>query len=213
MKKLLIFDLDGTLLDSLEDLKESTNYALKKLGFPQRTLEEVRNFVGNGLGLLMSRAVPQNTDAETVALSLKEMKAHYKVHCHDKTVPYSGIPEMLKTLKTRGYHSAIVSNKAQPMVDILKELYFKDLVDLAVGESDKCRRKPAPDMVYAVEKRFPEEAVFIGDSDVDIETAKNAGIPCLSVGWGFRTEQQLMDAGAEKICFTPEELLNAILKL
>lgn len=213
MKKLLIFDLDGTLLDSLEDLKNSTNYSLKKFGFPERTLDEVRRFVGNGLGLLMTRAVPQNTDKETTELALSAMKDHYRAHCHDKTVPYPGILKMLKALKDRGYHCAIVSNKAQPMVDILKDFYFQDLVDLAVGESENCRRKPAPDLVYAVEEKLGKDALFIGDSDVDIETARNAGIPCLSVGWGFRTEQQLMEAGAEKICFTPAELMDEILKL
>ena len=211
--KLLIFDLDGTLLNSLEDLMISTNYALKKFGFPERSLEEVRRFVGNGLKLLMVRAVPKHTDEQTIEMALSAMKAHYKIHCHDKTVPYDGIINMLQSLKSRGYHIAIVSNKAQPMVDILKEFYFRDLVDLAVGESKGRATKPAPDMVYAVQKRFPEEAVFIGDSDVDIKTAGNAGIPCLSVGWGFRTEQQLHEAGAEKVYFTPAELQNAILKL
>lgn len=213
MKKLLIFDLDGTLLDSLEDLKNSTNYALKKFGYPERSLDEVRRFVGNGLRLLMVRALPKDASEDTVIRALGVMKAHYKEHCHDKTVPYAGIISLLENLKNRGYHTAVVSNKAQPMVDILKDVYFRNLIDIAVGESDKCARKPEPDMVNTVRQKFSEEPVFIGDSDVDIKTAENAGIPCLSVAWGFRTVEQLKSAGAEKICKTPEELLQVILKL
>ena len=210
----LIFDLDGTLLNTLSDLRSSTNYALKKFDFPVRSMEEIRNFVGNGLRMLIRRAVPNETDEETVDRVLAEMKAHYREHYHDRTVPYDGILPFLTEMKKRGFHLAIVSNKADPMVQLLRTLYFDDLISVAVGELEDVARKPAPDMVKIAMERLgctAENTVYIGDSEVDIETAKNAGIPCLSVGWGFRDETALHHAGANKVYHSPAELQEALM--
>lgn len=213
MKTALIFDLDGTLLDTLEDLKNSTNYAMKAFGFPTRTLDEVRAFVGNGLRMLIRRAVPEQTDEATVDTVLAEMKRHYSKNYHNKTKPYAGIPEILQRFQKEGYPMAIVSNKADSVVSLLRELYFDKLIPVAVGEMPGIARKPAPDMVYEGMKRLGvgrENAVYIGDSEVDLQTARSAGLPCLSVTWGFRAEVKLIEAGAQKLCHTPEELYEAV---
>lgn len=209
-----IFDLDGTLLNTLADLRESTNYALKKFDFPVRSTEEIRNFVGNGLRMLIRRAVPNFADEETVDRVLAEMKAHYREHYHDGTVPYDGILPFLRKMKNCGFRMAIVSNKADPMVQLLWTLYFDDLISVAVGELEGVARKPAPDLVKIAMHRLgctAENAVYIGDSEVDIETAKNAGLPCLSVGWGFRDEEILHNAGAKTIYHSPAELQEALM--
>ena len=209
-----IFDLDGTLLNTLADLRESTNYALKKFEFPERSMEEIRNFVGNGLRMLIRRAVPNFADEETVDRVLAEMKAHYREHYHDGTVPYDGILPFLRKMKNCGFRMAIVSNKADPMVQLLRTLYFDDLISVAVGELEGVARKPAPDLVKIAMHRLgctAENAVYIGDSEVDIETAKNAGLPCMSVGWGFRDEEILHNAGAKTIYHSPAELQEALM--
>ena len=209
-----IFDLDCTLLNTLADLRESTNYALKKFEFPERSMEEIRNFVGNGLRMLIRRAVPNFADEETVDQVLAEMKAHYREHYHDGTVPYDGILPFLRKMKNCGFRMAIVSNKADPMVQLLRTLYFDDLISVAVGELEGVARKPAPDLVEIAMHRLgctAENAVYIGDSEVDIETAKNAGLPCLSVGWGFRDEEILHNAGAKTIYHSPAELQEALM--
>lgn len=209
-----IFDLDGTLLNTLADLRESTNYALKKFDFPVRSTEEIRNFVGNGLRMLIRRAVPNFADEETVDRVLAEMKAHYREHYHDGTVPYDGILPFLRKMKNCGFRMAIVSNKADPMVQLLRTLYFDDLISVAVGELEGVARKPAPDLVKIAMHRLgctAENAVYIGDSEVDIETAKNAGLPCMSVGWGFRDEEILHNAGAKTIYHSPAELQEALM--
>ena len=214
MIKNLIFDLDGTLLNTLADLRDSTNFALKKFNFPERTTDEVRNFVGNGLRMLVKRAVPQGTNDKTVDAVLSEMKAHYREHYHDGPAPYDGILPFLRKMKRCDLRMAIVSNKANPMVQLLRTLYFDDLIPVAVGELDGVPRKPAPDMVRIAMQRLgctEENTVYIGDSEVDIETAKNAGLPCFSVGWGFRTEESLRSAGAETIYCSPAELQKALI--
>lgn len=216
MKPTLIFDLDGTLLDTLEDLKDSTNYALEAFGYPLRTLEEVRAFVGNGLRMLIRRAVPAQTDEATVDAVLAEMKRHYSQNYHNKTKPYAGIPEMLEQLKAEGYPMAIVSNKADSVVSLLRRLYFDNLIPVAVGEIQGIARKPEPDLVYEGMKRLGvgrDNAVYIGDSEVDLQTAKNAALPCLSVTWGFREEAQLVAAGAQSLSHTPAELYEEIHQL
>lgn len=214
MKKTsLIFDLDGTLLDTIGDLTDSTNYALEKFGFPQRTTEEVRSFVGNGLKMLISRSLPSGTDDVTIEGVLRQMKMHYTENYHNKTVPYSGIPELLARLHEDGYPMAIVSNKADSVVSLLRTLYFDGLIPVAVGETEQISRKPAPDMVWEGLRRLGaqrDSAVYIGDSEVDIRTANNAGLPCLSVSWGFRTAQQLQAAGARLIVHSPQELYTVI---
>ena len=209
----LIFDLDGTLLNTLADLRDSTNYALQQFGFSERSTEEVRNFVGNGLRMLIRRAVPFETEEETVDAVLAVMKAHYREHYHDGTIPYDGILPFLHKMKMYGFRMAIVSNKADPMVQLLRTLYFDELIPVAVGELDGVPRKPAPDMVRIAMERLgcsEEHTVYIGDSEVDIETAKNAGLPCLSVGWGFRCEKDLRNAGAETVYRSPVELYDAL---
>lgn len=209
----LIFDLDGTLLNTLADLRDSTNYALQQFGFPKRSTEEVRNFVGNGLRMLIRRAVPFETEEETVDAVLAVMKAHYREHYHDGTIPYDGILPFLHKMKMYGFRMAIVSNKADPMVQLLRTLYFDELIPVAVGELDGVPRKPAPNMVRIAMERLgctEEHTVYIGDSEVDIETAKNAGLPCLSVGWGFRSEKDLRNAGAETVYRSPVELYDAL---
>lgn len=206
----LIFDLDGTLLNTLYDLKNAVNYSLGKFGFQQRTLEEVRKAVGNGLKMLIKRSLPEGTSEEIVETVLAEMKAYYALHCHDETVPYDGIIDMLRSLKAEGHALAIVSNKADAMVQTLKRVFFDGLIDFALGESQSFTRKPAPDMVLAAMDALGSNAIYIGDSEVDLLTAKNAGLPCFAVSWGFRSESDLRSAGAENIYSTVESLLAAI---
>lgn len=216
MKTAVIFDLDGTLLNTLEDLKDSTNYALQKFGFPQRTLDEVRSFVGNGLRMLIVRAVPADTEDAVINAVLKTMKLHYAENYHNKTRPYDGIEALLVRLKAEGYPMAIVSNKADLVVALLRKLYFDTLIPVAVGETEGVLRKPAPDMVIEGLRRLGlpgAKAVYVGDSEVDLQTARNVGIPCLSVTWGFRSIQQLKEAGAQHLVHTPEELYETICQL
>ena len=191
MRKTLLFDLDGTLLNTLEDLRDSTNFALRTYGYPERSLEEVRRFVGNGLKMLLTRAVPQGSSEAEIERALACMKAHYCKNYHNKTVPYPGIPELLQRLQQAGFRMAIVSNKADPAVQLIRTLYFDGIIDVAVGESPACSKKPAPDMVLAALQRLgstADDAIYLGDSEVDLQTAKNSGLPCATVGWGFRTE-------------------------
>lgn len=206
---LLIFDLDGTILDTLEDLKESTNYALTFHGYPARTLDEVRRFVGNGIGKLIERAVPSNTSAEETDRVLATFKRHYGEHCSDHTKPYEGIEALLKKLREKGCQTAIVSNKADFAVQELKSQYFPGLFDFVVGEREGIRRKPCPDSVNEVLKTLGKtaaQAMYIGDSDVDIDTAKNAGMDVIGVSWGFRGRKFLEEHGAVKIADQPEDI-------
>lgn len=207
--KALIFDLDGTLLNTIGDLHHCTNYALRKFGFPERTLEEINAFVGNGLGMLIRRAVPVGTSEGTSQEVLLEMKAYYAEHYHDLTLPYPGIIDLLKACKDKSIPMAIVSNKADPFVKNLRSLFFSEWIDIAIGEAPEYPRKPSPDMVYAVMEQLglkSTEAYYVGDSEVDILTAKNAGLPCLAVTWGFREEELLIEAGATDLIREPMEL-------
>lgn len=213
--KLAIFDLDGTILDTLEDLANSTNYALKIHGFPERTIDEVRRFVGNGIGNLIKRAVPSYTSPEETENVLKAFSKHYKQHCADNTSPYKGIIEMLTGLKEDGMKLAVVSNKADFAVQELVRQYFPDMFNYAVGERQGIRRKPCPDSVNEVLTFLntdKKDAVYIGDSDVDIETAANADMDIVSVTWGFRDVEFLKAHGAVKLVDTPKEL-SGFLKL
>ncbi len=213
MKKLLIFDLDGTLLDTLADLRFSVNFALKKFGFPLRSTEEIRNSVGNGFKVLVSTSLPRDCSEEICGAVLAEARAYYKEHYHDQTKPYEGILELLHILNAEGYPLALVSNKPDPMVKCLHELFFSDLISYAAGEISGVPRKPAPDGVWRAIDFFGydrSKAVYIGDSEVDVLTAKNAGLPCFTVTWGFRTKEELLAADAEIMCDSPEELYNAI---
>lgn len=209
--KLLIFDLDGTILDTLKDLYFSVNYALSENHFPERTPEEVRQFVGNGIRKLIERSVPENSTEKQIQQVHQAFTEYYTVHCRDNTRPYPGIPEVLKTLRKNGSKLAVVSNKADYAVQKLCDEYFPNLFDAVAGEREGIRRKPAPDAVQAILKELhiqPEQAVYIGDSDVDILTAENSGMPCISVTWGFRSREFLIEHGAQKLISRPEELLQ-----
>ena len=214
-KKAVVFDLDGTLLYTLEDLKNATNYALKQNGMPERTLDEVRRFVGNGVKLLMERAVPDGADNPKFEKTFSDFKEYYEAHCNDNTAPYDGIMELLKELKLNGIKLAIVSNKLDPAVKELNQLYFKEYMTSAVGEMEEegIRKKPAPDMVQKALKELQvsaDEAIYVGDSDVDIATAKNSGLECVSVTWGFRDVEFLKEHGATNLIDEPVELLNYV---
>ena len=211
MKKAVIFDLDGTLLDTLQDLAAAANWALRHNGLPERTLDEVRQFVGNGVGKLMERAVGLPANEALTQRALSDFKSYYVAHCQDATCLYPGIREILQMLRQRGIRTAIVSNKLQAGVTELHRAYFSDLVEVAVGERPEVRRKPAPDMVFVALRELdvaPEEALYVGDSDVDIQTAAAAHMPCISVLWGFRDRDFLLAHGAKELASHPDELLN-----
>ena len=208
-----IFDLDGTILNTLEDLADSTNYALKTCGYPERTMDEVRQFVGNGIRKLMERAVPEETPVEEIDRVHETFTAHYKVHCADKTRPYDGIMELLQNLKKDGCKLAVVSNKADYGVQELCKQYFDGVFDFAVGEREGIRKKPAPDSVNEVLKTLGcsrDRAVYIGDSDVDIQTAANAQMDHIIVEWGFRDVPFLIAKGAKVLVEKPEEILEIV---
>ena len=212
-KTTVIFDLDGTLLDTLQDLADAVNYALRKEGMPERTIDEVRQFVGNGVRLLMIRAVPGGESNPLFEETFAQFKEYYGEHCNDNTKPYEGMIELLETLKSKGYSVAIVSNKIDFAVKELSVLYFKGIVPVAIGEKEGVRRKPAPDTVREALKelgRTAEEAVYVGDSDVDIKTAKNADMPCISVLWGFRDLEFLEEHGAKRYARTAEDVLKIV---
>ena len=207
MKIGILFDLDGTLLDTLGDLTDATNYALKAHGYPERTVSEIRKFVGNGAANQIRLSVPEGADFEPV---LATYKPYYDTHCQIKTAPYEGILDALAELKD--YPMAVVSNKPHSAVQVLSKQYFGDIY--ARGEAPDCPRKPAPDMVRrTMEVLGVEKCVYVGDSEVDVLTARNAGVPCLSVLWGFRDRDVLTQAGATHFCETPAELSSAIRKL
>lgn len=215
MKKydLIIFDMDGTILDTLEDLTDSLNVVLSKNGIPERSLEEVRSFVGNGIRLLIERAVPETTSADVINQVYRDFMEYYPLHCSDKTKAYEGIPELLSSLREEGYSTAVISNKADVAVQELCRQYFEDSFDFAVGEREGILKKPAPDSVFEVMKRLqiePQRTVYVGDSEVDVETAKNAQITCIAVNWGFRSEECLKAQGAEIIISEPKELLALV---
>ena len=205
MKVGLLFDLDGTLLDTLGDLRNSVNVALAQFGYPQRTLAEIRSFVGTGARNLSRLSMPEGKD--NVDEVLAAFQAHYKDHCNIETGPYAGIPAALEALKD--VPMAIVSNKPDYAVKELAAIYFPGIY--ALGEVAGIPRKPAPDMLFkAMADIGVETCIYIGDSEVDVQTARNAGLPLVAVNWGFRTTQQLVDAGAELIVSTTEDLLAAL---
>lgn len=210
----VIFDLDGTLLDTLGDLRDSVNFALANNGLPQRSTEEIRAFVGNGIRLLIERAVPPHTHIEVVDKCFADFKEHYKSNSANLTKPYDGVIDLLKCLSAEGVKIAVVSNKADFAVKILAEEYFKGLLDCAYGERAGVPRKPAPDSVFAAIEEMSgdiDKAVYIGDSEVDVETAKNAHLPCIAVTWGFRDKSVLESLEPEYIIDVPQDTLRIIL--
>lgn len=207
----LIFDLDGTLLDTLDDLTDSLNFSMRECGYPQRTKDEVRCFVGNGIGRLVALSVPEGTSRDGLNKALLAFQSHYVLNCAHKTKPYNGIQAMLETARSKGFRMAIVSNKIDTAVKALSKRYFGEWIDVAIGERQNVRRKPYPDtVVTAIQelKADAEHAVYVGDSEVDIATAQNAGLPCISVSWGFRSPEELVRSGADVIVNTPEELIR-----
>lgn len=205
-----IFDLDGTLLSTLEDLAASCNYALKTNGMPERTIEEVRRFVGNGVKKLMERAIPGGLENEKFDKTYEDFRHHYMMHNLDTTQPYPGVMEMLEELKARGKNIAVVSNKFYAATQALCRHFFGDLVDVAIGEREDIRKKPAPDTVIEAMRQLHvtnKKAVYIGDSDVDVMTAENSGMPCISVLWGFRDLDFLIAHDATIFVSSPLQLL------
>lgn len=231
-----IFDLDGTLLDTLGDLAASTNYALRRHSMPERSLDEVRRFVGNGVQKLIERAVPEGTPADVTAQVLDTFRQHYLLHSLDTTCPYDGIIPMLASLQARGCRLAVVSNKFHAATQELCRHFFPGLIEVAIGEheAEGIRKKPAPDTVIealrqlgypkpsssvqqsslsaqrsslSAQQSSPSDAVYVGDSDVDVLTARNSGLPCISVLWGFRDRQFLVDHGATTFAESPADLL------
>jgi phosphoglycolate phosphatase len=208
----VIFDLDGTLLDTLGDLADSVNFALKSFDMPLKSEEQVKSYVGNGIRMLMIRAVPEGEDNPLFEDVFRTFKEHYNEHCNDKTKAYDGIPELISRLKCNGYSLAIVSNKVDTAVKNLCKRYFKD-IEVAIGDREGMKIKPAPDSVnlaLAELGKTKETAVYVGDSDVDLETAKNSGLECISVLWGFRDREFLLSHGAMIMVEKPLDILDLI---
>ncbi len=211
----VIFDMDGTVLDTLDDLMVSVNYVLERFGMPEHSKEEYRQYFGNGIRYALQCAVPAGTGEEVIDQMLPLFKEHYGEHCLDKTGPYEGILELMRELKERGYRMAIVSNKIDAAVKDLNRRFFSEYVDVAIGERDGVLRKPAPDTVYVALKELnskKETSVYVGDSEVDYQTALNSGLPCISVLWGFRKKEYLMEQGATLFANTPKEVLEILIE-
>ena len=211
--KTVIFDLDGTLLYSLEDLKDSVNFVMKKHGFREYTIDEVREAIGNGVRLLMERILPKDIDKNLFEECLSEFKENYSKNMYNKTKPYDGVLDMLKTLRKEGYKIAVLSNKFDSAVKELSSKYFGELVDLAVGQKEGVKEKPSPLGIQEIAKELDtdvETCVMVGDSEVDIQTANNAGIDCISVTWGYKNIDFLYDNGATKLVYAPEDILELL---
>ena len=211
MYKTYIFDLDGTLLNTLGDLAASTNYALRQYGMPEHTIDDVRRFVGNGVGKLIERAIPEGLANPQYEDVLATFRKHYMLHSLDTTAPYPGIESLLHSLRSHGCNVAVVSNKFYNATVELCRHFFADTVEVAIGERANIRRKPAPDTVFEAMRQLGvsgEDTVYVGDSDVDVATARNSGIPCISVLWGFRDRDFLIEHGATTFVNTPEDIIK-----
>ncbi len=213
MYSLVIFDLDGTLLDTLDDLFNSVNFALRSFSFPERTKDEVRSFIGNGVKKLMERSTPNGTDEKTNESCLNVFREHYLSHLRDNTAPFKDVSALLSALKEKGIKTAVVSNKLHTAVEALCDDYFPDLIELCLGVSTESERKPCPVNVIKALDFFGETtdtAIYVGDSEVDVQTAHNANIKCIGVTWGFRLREELEKAGCEFICDTCEEIAKIV---
>lgn len=211
--KAVLYDMDGTVLDTLQDLTDSVNAALARFNMPARRPQEIRSFLGNGAQRLIELSVPAGTEAAETRRVLDFYKPYYDEHCRIKTAPYAGIVELMRALKAMGVKQAVVSNKPDAAVRELAAEFFPGLLESAIGESAAVRRKPSPDTVEAAMSEMgltARECVYVGDSEVDIATAKNAGMDCISVAWGFRDEPELVAAGANTIVRTVPELASAL---
>ncbi len=212
--KAVIFDMDGTILNTLEDLKNATNYSLRQFGMPERSLEEVRMFVGNGIRKLVERAVPPGTSEEKIAQVLDVFLEYYEIHSADNTSPYPGILELVEKLKKSGIKTAVSTNKADVPAQELGREYFNGIFDLIVGQQDGLKVKPAPDSVNKILSILDiqkKDAIYIGDSDVDVQTAKNSGLDFIGVSWGFRGREFLEKNGAKNIVDNANEILDLVI--
>ena len=214
MYKTFIFDLDGTLLDTLQDLADSVNYALRQHGMPEHSLDDIRRFVGNGVRLLMERAVPDGAQNPQFEATFATFRQYYMLHSLDTTRPYDGIPELIHELKTRGCKMAVVSNKMMAATQELVRHFFPD-IEVAIGEHEAAgiKKKPAPDTVFEALRQLgislqPSSVTDVGDSDVDLATARNSGLPCISVLWGFRDRDFLLAHGATTFVEHPLDILT-----
>ena len=206
-----IFDLDGTLLDTLKDISDSTNYALRQSCMPEHTIDEIRRFVGNGVKKLMERAIPDGLDNPKFEQTYELFRQHYLTNSLHTTQPYPGIMDMLDTLSSHGKKLAIVSNKFCTATEELCRHFFGDYIHVAIGEREDIRRKPAPDTVFEAMRQLNADVnttVYVGDSDVDLATARNSGLPCISVLWGFRSREFLAEHGATTFVDTPSQILD-----
>ena len=213
--KAVLFDMDGTLLDTLEDLCDSTNHALAQMGYPLRGIEEIRRFIGNGAEKQIRRAVPEGTSEGKIMETLAAFRAYYQDHCQIKTKVYDGLLDVLSELKEKSVKMAVVSNKPDAAVKKLSREYFGDRLDYAIGPSDGVRCKPYPDMAEEALKALgveKKDAVFVGDSEVDVQTGLNAGLDVIAVSWGFRSREVVIEAGAKMIADDASELEKLILE-
>lgn len=216
IKNTVIFDLDGTLLDTLADLTASVNHAMELYGFPCHTKEQVREMVGNGVYVLMEQAVPGGRGNPCYDACIREFQKHYQTHMQDNTAPFPGILPLLQELRQKGFSLAVVSNKFDAAVKALCADYFSPYIRTAIGESAAAKRKPAPDTVFLAMDSLqvtPDQCIYVGDSEVDLATAENAGIPCISVSWGFKSAAFLKARGAQRIAADTAELLSYIEEL
>lgn len=213
MRNLVIFDLDGTLLYTLEDLTDSVNYTLSTFGYETKTLDEVSMHVGNGVQHLVKKLLPEDLSDSDFEKCYQCFKEHYSEHCCDKTRPYDGIMDTLKILKYRGVKVGVLSNKFQSAAEEVCEHYFQGLYDIVIGESENCRRKPAPDGINMICEKFAAEkddVLYFGDSEVDIKTAENSGVYCVSVLWGYRDREFLADNGAKVFVSNPLDIADIL---
>ena len=211
----IIWDMDGTLMDTLQDLAMAVNHALRKYNMPERTMEQIRRSVGNGVRRLVRLSVPDGEQNPQFQAVFDEFRNWYLLHCEDHTFPYEGIQNVLHELKSAGYRMAIVSNKLQEGIDELHRRWFSDTIDVAIGERPGIARKPAPDMVRLAMSELGAsvgDSVYIGDSDVDLATARNSGLQCISVLWGFRTREELLQVGADCFAESPQDIKSIINK-
>ncbi len=209
----VIFDFDGTLLYTVRDLADAVNYAIAKRGYPGHSVEAIQGMVGNGVGLLVARALPQGYDTPDYEAIMEDFRGFYAEHCMDNTGPYEGIDAMLRELKVRGVKTAIATNKYQAAAEELRVRFFNDTVPLIVGDLEGRARKPAPDSVYAAMEALGSEAkdcIYVGDTEVDMQTAQNAGIDFCAVAWGYRTMDELKALNIDLIAKTPAELLDIL---
>ena len=213
MKHAVIFDLDGTLLNTLGDLRAATNHALEVRGLPPHSMEEIRQFIGNGIRLLICRAMPEGTSEAEIDAALDDFKAYYAAHIHDRTVPYDGIPQLLTALRKRGIKVAVLSNKIDSASQQLIEYFFPEKTDVVFGEHVGVPRKPDPTSCRMVMQQLgvqPEQVLYVGDSGTDMQTAKNAGLYAVGVTWGFRSKEVLLEYGADVLVHRPEQILQIL---